>query len=48
MLEQLSTYATPYDVQLYLNQLEEYLIPYPQVTAKQIKALFPKAKSSNC
>ncbi|WP_145328687.1 FusB/FusC family EF-G-binding protein [Paenibacillus xylanexedens] len=44
LLEQLSSYATPHDVQLYLNQLEEYLIPYPQVTAKQIQKLFPKAK----
>ncbi len=32
LLEQLSTYATLHDVQTYLNQLEDYLIPYPQVT----------------
>ncbi|MFS0870375.1 FusB/FusC family EF-G-binding protein [Paenibacillus xylanilyticus] len=44
LLEQLSTYDTPHDVQLYLNQLEEYLIPFPQVSAKQIQKLFPKAK----
>ncbi|MGQ8871169.1 FusB/FusC family EF-G-binding protein [Paenibacillus sp. TSA_86.1] len=44
LLEQLSMYNTPHDVQQYLNQLEAYLIPYPQVTAKQIQKLFPKAK----
>ncbi|NUU78829.1 FusB/FusC family EF-G-binding protein [Paenibacillus xylanilyticus] len=44
LLEQLSTYDTPHDVQLYMNQLEEYLIPFPEVSAKQIQKLFPKAK----
>ncbi|MGF9697869.1 FusB/FusC family EF-G-binding protein [Paenibacillus sp. MABNR03] len=44
LLEQLSTYDKPHDVQLYMNQLEEYLIPFPEVSAKQIQKLFPKAK----
>ena len=44
LLEQLSTYNTPHDVQQYLNQLEGYLIAFPEVSAKQIQKLFPKAK----
>ncbi|ETT51561.1 elongation factor G-binding protein [Paenibacillus sp. FSL K6-1122] len=44
LLEQLSTYETTHELQTYLNQLESYLIPYPQVSAKQIQKLFPKAK----
>lgn len=44
LLEQLSTYETTHELQTYLNQLESYLIPYPQVSAKQIHKLFPKAK----
>ncbi|WP_128100936.1 FusB/FusC family EF-G-binding protein [Paenibacillus sp. DCT19] len=44
LLEPLSTYNTPHDVQLYLNELEAYLIPFPQISAKQIQKLFPKAK----
>ncbi|WP_405158822.1 FusB/FusC family EF-G-binding protein [Paenibacillus sp. FSL H8-0283] len=44
LLEQLSTYETAHELQTHLNQLESYLIPYPQVSAKQIQKLFPKAK----
>ncbi|XOI97561.1 FusB/FusC family EF-G-binding protein [Paenibacillus polymyxa] len=44
LLEQLSTYETTHELQTYLNQLESYLIPYPQVSVKQIQKLFPKAK----
>ncbi|PJN50000.1 hypothetical protein PAEAM_56120 [Paenibacillus sp. GM1FR] len=44
LLEQLSTYETTHELQTYLNQLESYLILYPQVSAKQIQKLFPKAK----
>lgn len=44
LLEELSTYETAHELQTYLNQLESYLIPYPQVSAKQIQKLFPKAK----
>ncbi|WP_338542444.1 FusB/FusC family EF-G-binding protein [Paenibacillus tundrae] len=44
LLERLSTFDTPHDVQLYLNELEAYLIPFPQISAKQIQKLFPKAK----
>ncbi|WP_145053056.1 FusB/FusC family EF-G-binding protein [Paenibacillus xylanexedens] len=44
LLERLSTYDTPHDVQLYLNELEAYLISFPQISTKQIQKLFPKAK----
>lgn len=44
LLEQLSTYETTHELQTYLNGLESYLIPYPQVSAKQVQKLFPKAK----
>jgi len=44
LLEQLSTYETVHELQTYLNRLESYLIPYPQISAKQIQKLFPKAK----
>ncbi|CAI6014823.1 hypothetical protein PAECIP112173_00006 [Paenibacillus sp. JJ-100] len=44
LLEQLSTYNTLHDVQQYLNQLEGHLIAFPEVSAKQIQKLFPKAK----
>ncbi|KQY84108.1 fibronectin-binding protein [Paenibacillus sp. Root52] len=44
LLERLSTFDTPHDVQLYLNELEAYLILFPQISAKQIQKLFPKAK----
>ncbi|WFA82641.1 FusB/FusC family EF-G-binding protein [Paenibacillus amylolyticus] len=44
LLEQLSTYETAHELQTHLNQLESYLIPYTQVSAKQIQKLFPKAK----
>lgn len=44
LLESLSTYDTPHNVQLYLNELEAYLIPFPHISAKQIQKLFPKAK----
>ncbi|PYY30006.1 FusB/FusC family EF-G-binding protein [Paenibacillus illinoisensis] len=44
LLEQLSTYDTAHELQAYLNRLEAHLIPFPQVSAKQIQKLFPKAK----
>lgn len=44
LLEQLATLDTPHDVQLYMNELEPLLIPFPQISAKQIQKLFPKAK----
>jgi hypothetical protein len=44
LLEQLSTYETAHELQTYLNRLESYLIPFPQVSVKQIQKLFPKAK----
>lgn len=44
LLEQLSTYEKTHELQTYLNQLEAYLIPFPQVSAKQIQKLFPKVK----
>nr|WP_154892401.1 FusB/FusC family EF-G-binding protein [Paenibacillus xylanexedens] len=44
LLEQLSTYEAAHELQDYLDRLEGFLIPFPQVSAKQIQKLFPKAK----
>ncbi|CAH1207438.1 MULTISPECIES: FusB/FusC family EF-G-binding protein [Paenibacillus] len=44
LLEQLSSYEAAHELQEYLDRLETHLIPFPQVTAKQIQKLFPKAK----
>lgn len=44
LLEQLADCEAAHEFQDYLNQLEAYLIPFPQVSAKQIQKLFPKVK----
>jgi len=44
MLESISELITADDFQKYLQSLEPYLIPFPQITEKQIRKLFPKNK----
>lgn len=44
LLEQLSTYEATHDLENYLDELDAYVIPFPQVSLKQIQKLFPKAK----
>lgn len=43
-LEKISTLRTAEDFQHYLHTLESYLEPFPQVSAMQLKTLFPKIK----
>lgn len=44
LLEQLSTYEATHDLENYLDELDAYVIPFPEVSLKQIQKLFPKAK----
>ncbi len=44
LIEQLAQYEAAHDIQDYLDSLESYLLPFPEVTAKQAQKLFPKAK----
>ncbi|WP_411344387.1 FusB/FusC family EF-G-binding protein [Paenibacillus sp. WLX1005] len=44
LLELLGTYQQTEDIQNYLDSLESHVIPFPEVTPKQIQKLFPKAK----
>lgn len=44
LLEQLSTYEATHDLEKYLEELDAYVIPFPEVSLKQIQKLFPKAK----
>lgn len=44
LLEQLSAYEAAHELQDYLDRVKTHLIPFPQVSAKQIQKLFPKAK----
>jgi len=44
LLEQMSKYEAAYELQSYLDELEAHVIPFPEVTVKQIQKLFPKSK----
>lgn len=44
LLEQLSRYETTHELENYLDELDAYVIPFPEVSLKQIQKLFPKAK----
>ncbi|MCQ4088385.1 FusB/FusC family EF-G-binding protein [Saccharibacillus sp. JS10] len=44
LLEQLASQEEAQHVQNYLDSLEPYLLPFPEVTAKQAQKLFPKTK----
>ncbi|OWA33533.1 elongation factor G-binding protein [Saccharibacillus sp. O16] len=44
LIEQLAKYEAAHEIQDYLDSLEPYLLPFPEVTAKQAQKLFPKAK----
>ncbi|ANF97815.1 FusB/FusC family EF-G-binding protein [Paenibacillus bovis] len=44
LLEQMSKQEAAYDLQSYLDELESHVIPFPEVTVKQIQKLFPKSK----
>ncbi len=44
VIEQLAKYEAAHEIQDYLDSLEPYLLPFPEVTAKQAQKLFPKAK----
>lgn len=44
LLEQLSKYEAAHELQNYLDSLEAYVVPFPNVTLKQIQKLFPKVK----
>lgn len=44
MVESLSDLRTEAELQNYLQELESYLIEFPQITSKQIQKLFPKNK----
>ncbi|MCU6713198.1 FusB/FusC family EF-G-binding protein [Paenibacillus sp. J5C_2022] len=44
LLEAVSELKTAEDLQKYMQELEPYLIPFPSVTEKQIRRLFPKNK----
>lgn len=47
LLEQLSTYEATHDLEHYLDELDSYVIPFPEVSVKQVQKLFPKPKSLN-
>ncbi|OWR29854.1 elongation factor G-binding protein [Saccharibacillus sp. O23] len=44
LIEQMAKYEAAHELQDYLDSLEPYLLPFPEVTAKQAQKLFPKAK----
>lgn len=44
LLERLADQEEAQHVQDYLDSLEPYLVPFPEVTAKQAQKLFPKVK----
>ncbi|WP_046213584.1 FusB/FusC family EF-G-binding protein [Paenibacillus wulumuqiensis] len=44
LLEQMSTYEAAYELQSYLDDLMPYVVPFPEVSLKQIQKLFPKSK----
>lgn len=44
MLEQISSFESGYDFQRFLDSLEPLMVPYPDITLKQIQKLFPKTK----
>jgi hypothetical protein len=44
MLEQFSSFESGYDFQRFLDSLEPLMVPYPDITLKQIQKLFPKTK----
>lgn len=44
LLERMSDFEAAHELQEYLDSLEEYLLPFPEVTPKQVQKLFPKAK----
>ncbi|MFD1885524.1 FusB/FusC family EF-G-binding protein [Paenibacillus wenxiniae] len=44
LLEQLSSYEAAHELQQYVDQLDRYVIPFPDVSPQQVQKLFPKAK----
>ncbi|NGZ76944.1 FusB/FusC family EF-G-binding protein [Saccharibacillus alkalitolerans] len=44
LLEQMAKQEAAHELQEYLDSLEPYLLPFPEVTAKQAQKLFPKTK----
>ncbi|GGO08354.1 FusB/FusC family EF-G-binding protein [Saccharibacillus kuerlensis] len=44
LLEQMGRNEEAQEIQNYLDSLEPYLVPFPEVTANQAQKLFPKAK----
>lgn len=44
LLEGISKFEAAHELQEYLDSLEPYLLPFPEVTPQQIQKLFPKAK----
>lgn len=44
MLEQISAFESGYDFQRFLDGLVPYMMPFPEITLKQIQKLFPKNK----
>ncbi|MDO3410559.1 FusB/FusC family EF-G-binding protein [Saccharibacillus sp. CPCC 101409] len=44
LLERLGTYEAAHEIQDYLNALDAYLIPFPDIAPKRIQKLFSKVK----
>lgn len=44
VIEQMTRHEAAHEIQEYLDSLEPYLLPFPEVTAKQAQKLFPKVK----
>ncbi|WP_416235491.1 FusB/FusC family EF-G-binding protein [Paenibacillus campi] len=44
LLEKLSSYEAAHELQQYIDQLDRYVVPFPDVSLKQIQKLFPKTK----